>query len=113
MERSEGGRQVEGGTILKGQRFVLLRNVENLLPSQKERIDWILESHKEIGTVYGLKESLRDTWNYESGYDAANHLLDWLIMAERTGISALRDIIKVVDNHFSEILNWFRSKMNT
>ena len=107
----EGGR-LKDATKLKGQRFVLLRNVENLSPSQKERIDWILESHKEIGIVYGLKESLRDTWDYDSGYDAANHLLDWLITAERTGISALRDIIKVVDNHFSEILNWFRSKMN-
>ena len=107
----EGGR-LKDATKLKGQRFVLLRDVENLSPSQKERVDWILESHKEIGIVYGLKESLRDTWDYDSGYDAANHLLDWLITAERTGISALRDIIKVVDNHFSEILNWFRSKMN-
>ena len=28
-----------------------------------------------------------------------------------TGIGALRDIIKVVDNHFNEILNWFSSGM--
>ena len=58
---------MKDATKLKGQRFVLLRNVENLSPSQKERVDWILESHKEIGIVYGLKESLRDTWDYDSG----------------------------------------------
>ena len=33
----------------------MIKSAEKLLPSQKERIDWILEPHKEIGIVYGLK----------------------------------------------------------
>ena len=52
------------------------------------------------------------TRDYESKYDAANHLLSWLLTAEYSGIGALRDIIKLVDNHFDEILNWFDSGMS-
>ncbi|MBE6519312.1 MAG: transposase [Thermoplasmata archaeon] len=54
----------------------------------------------------------RDTWDYESKYDAANHLLSWLLTAEYSEIGALRDIIKLVNNHFNEILNWFDSGMS-
>jgi len=107
----ESGRMREA-TNLKGQRFLLLRNHDNLYMDQKDRISDILSSHPEIGTVYQLKESLRDTWDYESKYDAANHLLSWLLTAEYSGIGALRDIIKLVDNHFNEILNWFDSGMS-
>ena len=59
----ENGRLKEA-TDLKGQRFVLLKNTENLKGFQKSRVDSILENHKEIGIVYSLKESLRDTWSF-------------------------------------------------
>lgn len=108
--REEG--RLKEATDLKGQRFLLLRNNDNLSDRQKGRIDGIMQSHAEIGTVYNLKESLRDTWEFDNRYDAANHLIAWLLAAEHTGIGALRDIIKVVDNHFDEILNWFRSGMS-
>lgn len=40
-------------TKLKGQGFVMLRNIENQSSSQKERIYCIPGFHKGIGTVYG------------------------------------------------------------
>jgi len=107
----ENGRLKEA-TDLKGQRFILLRNNENLSGNQQFRVRNILNSHHEIGIVYGLKESLRDTWDFTNRYDAANHLVAWLVAATNTGIGALRDIIKLVDNHFNEILNWFNSGMS-
>ena len=107
----ENGRLKEA-TDLKGQRFLLLRNNENLSGHQLSRVRGILESHKEIGIVYGLKESLRDTWDFTDRYDAANHLVAWLVASTNTGISALRDIVKLVDNNFNEILNWFDSGMS-
>lgn len=107
----EAGR-LKDATNLKGQRFLLLRNNGNLSGWQKKRVDEIMDTHKDIGTVYSLKESLRDTWDYESKYDAANHLVTWLVAAEHTGLGSLRDIIKLVDNHFNEILNWFNSGMS-
>ncbi|MBE6519313.1 MAG: ISL3 family transposase [Thermoplasmata archaeon] len=53
----ESGRMREA-TNLKGQRFLLLRNHDNLYTDQKDRISDILSSHPEIGTAYQLKESL-------------------------------------------------------
>ena len=107
----ESGRLKEA-TDIKGQRFLLLRNIDNLDPLQKQRVNGILESHKDIGFVYAMKESLRDTWDFENGYDAAHHLLSWLLTAEREGPKTMRDIVKLIDNSFSEILNWFRSGMS-
>ena len=47
-----------------------------------------------------------------SEYDSEDHMLYRLITAERTGISALKDIVMVVEDHFTEIPDRFRSKMN-
>lgn len=107
----ENGRLKEA-TDLKGQRFLLLRNKGNLKSWQESRIDSIMNSHKELGTVYSLKESLRETWDFESKYDAANHLVAWLLAAEHTGLSSLKDIISLVDRNFDEILHWFNSRMS-
>ena len=71
-----------------------------------------MNSHKELGTVYSLKESLRETWDFESKYDAANHLVAWLLAAEHTGLSSMKDIISLVDRNFDEILHWFNSRMS-
>lgn len=106
----EDGRLSEASDI-KGQRFLLLRNNDNLDPNQQARIRGILNSHKDIGFVYAMKESLRDTWAFDNGYDAAHHLLSWLLTAEREGPKTMKDIVKLIDNSFDEILNWFKSGM--
>lgn len=97
---------------LKGQRFLLLRNNVNLDDDQKKRVQALMDSHEDVGTAYQLKESLRETWEFDNRYDAANHLVTWLVAAEHTGLNALKDIIRLVDNHFNEILNWFSSGMS-
>ena len=60
MERPERGRLKEA-TDLKGQRFLILRNNNDLDPLQKQRVQGILRSHEDTGFVYAMKESLRDT----------------------------------------------------
>lgn len=99
-------------TDLKGQRFLLLKNNVNLDDDQKKKVDSILESHKDLGIAYQLKESLRDTWDFENRYDAANHLVAWFVSAKNTGLETLNEIFTLVDNNFNEILNWFNSKMS-
>lgn len=77
-----------------------------------DRMKGILSSHAEIGTVYSLKESPRDTWGLDNRYDAADHPIAWSLTAEYTAIGALRDIIRLVDNRFDRIPNRFSSGMS-
>jgi len=105
------GRRCESSDML-GQRFVLLKNHDDLHEYQKIIVSEILSSHAELEKVYRLKESLRRTWVCDSKEDAANHLMSWLLTAEYSGIESLDDITDLVDNHFDEILNWFDSGMN-
>lgn len=107
----QSGRSIDASN-LKGQRFLLLKNNENLDDEQKEKVRLLMDSHKDVGTAYQMKESLRDTWEFKNRYDAANHLVTWLVAAKNTGLKALDDITGLVDNHFNEILNWFESGMS-
>ena len=107
----ESGRLKEA-TYLKGQRFLLLKNIGNLQDWQEARVDAIKKSHKDIGTVYSLKESLRDTGDFESKYDASDHLVAWLLATKHTGLGSLKDIITLIDKNFDEILHWFDSGMS-
>lgn len=107
--REEGG--LKEATDPKGQRFLLLRNNDNLSEWQMGKVKGILSSHAEIGTVYSLKESLLDTSGFDNRYDAANHPIVWSLTVEYTAIGASRDIIRLVDNRFDEIPNRFSSGM--
>ncbi len=51
-KQSEAGRR-----YIKGSRYLLLRNEENLSTSQRERLDELLAANEALNTVYVLKEA--------------------------------------------------------
>jgi transposase len=49
--RSEAGRP-----LIKGSRSLLLKNEENLVGDQRERLDALLAANRNLNTVYVLKD---------------------------------------------------------
>ena len=101
--------------VLKGTRWLLLKNPENLDPTRDEakRLQEALTLNQPLATAYYMKEELRRVWEQPS-YAAAQRVLDdWIRRAESSGISILVRFAHTLAAHRSGILNYYRYPLST
>lgn len=94
--------------MLKGSRWIVVRNRSELSKKQTEHLDQILDACPQLRTVYLLKEEFRTTFEkIKCREKAARFLNAWCLKAERTGDKFLAKFIKTFQNWRDEILNYF------
>jgi len=106
--RSAEYRKAEGEkekNILKGTKWLLLRNKANLKFDAKKELKQLLELNENLATAYILKEKLASIWNYKSIAWAKKSLDDWIIIAEESDIRGIKTFIKMLKKHEQGILN--------
>jgi len=89
---------------IKGTRFLLLRNPENLQKDQIPKLDEALKLNEPLLLAWYLKEELRELWNQPSRQKMAAFLKDWCLKAEQTAIGQLIKMAKTLRTHASGIL---------
>lgn len=93
---------------LKGCRWLLVKNRENLTDEQRQRLDAMLSASPELKTCYELKEAFRDWFNQETDRPtAARTLADWLARVQASGLKALQAFTRTIENWRDRILNYF------
>jgi transposase len=106
----EGQRQ-----ILKGTRWLLLKNPENLDPSrnEKERLEAVLNLNTPLTTAYILKEDLRQIWRQTSKAMARQVLQNWIRCADASGIVMLQKFARTLEEHREGILAFYDYRIST
>lgn len=101
--------------LLKGTRWLLLKNPENLNFEKDEhsRLEKALELNKPLATVYYMKEDLRQLWNMSSKSSAADFLQDWIDRARASGIKMLERFANTMAAHRSGILAYYDFPIST
>lgn len=97
--------------VLKGGRWLLVKNRENLTAEEIERLTQMLTISPELKTCYELKEAFR-TWFAESPNreTAADKLCEWQAQAKATGLRSLQAFVRTLDNWRENILNYFNGR---
>lgn len=94
--------------VLKGCRWLLVKNRENLTDEERGKLSLMLEASSELKTCYELKEDFRDWFNRSLDREVAEKDLEaWIEKAEATGLRALKSFIKTLRNWHDKILNYF------
>jgi transposase len=97
--------------VLKGIRWLLLKNPENLTRDQPvdewQKLEDALRLNKPLAIAYYLKEDLRQFWNQKSVIAAERFLEDWCRRANASGIRVLQTMAKTLLTHRSGLLNWY------
>ena len=101
--------------VLKGTRWLLLKNPENLSESRNERqrLEEALELNKPLATAYYLKEDLRQLWEQEDKLHAEIFLDDWIARAECSEIKMLEKFAVTLDKHRDGILSYYDYPIST
>lgn len=116
--RQELQREAEGPlqkAVLKGTRWLLLKNPENLDDERDERkrLEKALALNKPLATVYYMKEDLRQIWDQQDQPAAAIFMDDWIARARASGIRMLQKFAETLVQHRRGILNYYRCPITT
>jgi len=96
--------------VLKGTRWLLLMNPENLKSkseSAQERLNKALAMNEPLAKAYYLKDELRLIWKQPSKEKAAELLNDWIQKADTTGVAILKSFARTLARLRSSILAYY------
>ena len=103
--------------VLKGVRWLLLKNPENLTQNEKvdepRRLDEALKLNEPLARAYYLKDELRQFWKQPSIQAAERFLEGWCRRAQATGIRVLQTMSKTLLGHRTGLLNWSHEPIST
>ena len=116
--RRELQREVEDSAqqqVLKGTRWLLLKNPENLKEqtNERQRLESALELNKPLATAYYMKEDLRQLWSQKDQTKAQIFLNDWIKRAQSSEIQMLVDFADTLENHKEGILAYYQYPIST
>ena len=93
--------------LIKGQRWLLHSNVDNLTPKAEKRLSRALDINRTLATAYYLKESLRRDWWQDNKHDTAHELEDWIEQARESGMKPIVTVADTFQKHRDGILAWY------
>jgi transposase len=101
--------------VLKGTRWLLLKNPENLDPQRNERarLEEALRINQPLATVYYMKEDLRQLWGQPDKRTAGRVLQDWIRRAEASGIKILQQFAGTLAMYRTGILAYYDFPIST
>ena len=103
--------------VLKGLRWRLLKNPENLTQNdtidERARLQEALKRNESLAIAYDLKDELRLFWKQSSKHAAEKFLKDWCRRADASGIRQLQTMAKTLPAHRTGLLNWYDEPIST
>jgi transposase len=100
--RGGKGKATAESKVLKGARWALWRNPEDLTEAQQAKLDWIERTHPRLHRAWALKEGLRWVFSLaRQGFPrlALTALDRWLSWARRCRIPAFVKLARKVSRH--------------
>lgn len=76
--------------VVKGARWLLLRNRENLGASDRVKLRELLQANRALATIYVLKDDLKHLWDYTYAGAAQHFFAEWYQQAIRSRILPLK-----------------------
>ena len=101
--------------VLKGTRWLLLKNPENLdtQKKEKERLEEALKINEPLSCAYYLKEDLRQIWLQPNKETAERVFADWVKRAQSTSIKMLKKFADTLAGYKSGILAYYDYRISS
>lgn len=100
--------------VIKGARWLLLRNRENITRDEdRVRLKELLKANRPLMTVYVLKDDLKELWSYRYAGAAMRFWKGWYSRAIRSRIEPLKKFARRLKLYLSGILAHCRWPLHT
>lgn len=99
--------------VIKGSRYLLLKNRDNLYPDQADRLAELLKLNTTLNAVYALKDQLKVIYRYKRPHAAKAALDNWIGMAEGIDSVPMAQFIRTLRRHEYGIVNHCKFPIGT
>lgn len=103
----------EDQAIIKGQRFNLYRNPENLREDQAHDLARLLAVNATLETTYVLKDAFKQLWSYTYTKCALSYLTKWISWVRESAIAPLIAFAEAIWRDREEVLAYCRHPITT
>ena len=90
-------------TFIKGQRYTLLSNPENLTLDGRRSLKKLLKANKRLNTAYVLKESFGQLWDYRRESSARAYFERWRESLKWQRLKPYEKFAQLIDRHWDGI----------
>lgn len=97
--------------LLKGTRYIWLKNPENLTDKQKARLSYLEKVNLKTNRAYILKDHFSQFWKYQYSGWAEKYLDWWCSKAMRSRLEPLKEFVRMVRRYKESILTYFRYRV--
>ncbi|WDM84469.1 ISL3 family transposase [Xanthomonas cucurbitae] len=95
--------QGQDRSYIKGQRYTLLSNRENLTLDGRRALTKLLAANKRLNTAYLLKESFRQLWSYRTERSARDFFERWEQSLRWQRLAPYQKFVRVIERHWNGI----------
>lgn len=96
--------------VLKGKRFTLVKNIENLDGKERSELDEIRSTFSNLGEMSMMKECLRNIYSIAEYVDDAKIAFKrWCELAIETGIKELKTMAKTITQRLDGIIAFWKT----
>ena len=99
--------------VIKGSRWLLLRNSVNLKRKDRVRLRELLAANRRLATVYMLKDDLKSLWDYRYPRYAMDFFREWYARAIRSRIEPLKQFARQLRDKIDGILSHCKYPLHT
>jgi len=100
--------------ILKGTRYVFLKNEENLTKKQKELLKECTMSNMNLKTVraYNIRKAFQDIYTAQSQDEFVTYLNKWYYWATHSQLDPIKEVATMIKKHWDGIVSWYTNQIN-
>ena len=106
--------EVGANKLLKGTKYIWLKNYNNLTEKQKEQLNTLTMSNMNIKTIraYNIRQSFQDIYQASTQEEFITYLNKWYYWATHSRLEPIVKAAKSVKSHWDGIVKWYESKIN-
>ena len=109
-------RKEEVGTnkLLKGTKYIWLKNDYNLTEKQKEKLESLTMSKMNLKTIraYNIRQAFQEIYQAQTEEEFITYLNKWYYWTTHSRLDPIIKAAKTVKRHWDGIVQWYRSKIN-
>ncbi len=100
--------------LMKGSRYLLQRNRENMSSKQSQQLDTLLEENQNLSTIYLLKEQLQTLWIAPKDTREMRYRLEqWCSLARESSLVYMEKFAGFMERHTVGICNYARHPLTS
>jgi len=100
--------------LLKGTKYLWLKNEKNLTAKQQERLHSLVMSRMNLKTLraYRIRQAFQDIYQAQTKEASVTYLKKWYFWATHSRLQPVIEAAKTIKRHWEGVIQWHTSKIN-